>query len=229
MRVGIIAAMEQEVGILRSRMKMCTISKYGDYEIYSGTLCDIEVYLLKSGVGKVSAAIGTTFLLDKCRPDIIINTGSAAGVDLSLSIGDIVISSEVRSHDVNVTGLGYALGQMPGYPVSFKADEQLAKLAKRCAIHMGMNVVSGLICSGDVFINNAIQLAKIRSDFVGVSAIEMEASAVAQACYAFKTPFVVIRAISDNAGNDSHISFDKFLTVASQHSSEVVEAMLGHL
>ncbi|PKC51171.1 nucleoside phosphorylase, partial [Rhizophagus irregularis] len=54
-----------------------------------------------------------------------------------------------------------------------------------------------------------------------MKAVEMEAAAVAQVCYQFKTPFVVIRALSDIAGKESNISFDEFLPVAAKHSTEI--------
>ena len=54
----------------------------------------------------------------------------------------------------------------------------------------------------------------------------MEAAAVAHVCHAFNTPFVVVRAISDVADKESHLSFDEFLVVAAQQSSLMVEAML---
>lgn len=55
-----------------------------------------------------------------------------------------------------------------------------------------------------------------------MKAVEMEAAAVAQVCYQFDTPFVVIRALSDIAGKESNISFDEFLPVAAKHSTEIV-------
>ncbi len=49
---------------------------------------------MKSGIGKVAAAIGTTLLLEHCQPDVVINTGSAGGLDPRLNVGDIVVSTE---------------------------------------------------------------------------------------------------------------------------------------
>lgn len=57
-------------------------------------------------------------------------------------------------------------------------------------------------------------------------AVEMEASAIAQTCHQFKVPFVVVRAISDVADKASPMSFDEFLPLAAQSSSEMVIKMV---
>ncbi|UBM41812.1 5'-methylthioadenosine/S-adenosylhomocysteine nucleosidase [Hafnia paralvei] len=226
MKVGIIGAMEQEVAVLRDRIENRQTMQRAGCEIYTGTLYGVEVALLKSGIGKVSAAMGTTLLLEHFHPDVVINTGSAGGLASTLTVGDIVVSDEVRYHDADVTAFGYEPGQMAGCPAAFIADADLIALAERCITALNLNAVRGLICSGDAFINGAEPLARIRSTFPKVAAVEMEAAAVAHVCHAFKTPFVVVRAISDVADKESHLSFDEFLVVAAQQSSLMVEAML---
>ncbi|WP_456072869.1 5'-methylthioadenosine/S-adenosylhomocysteine nucleosidase, partial [Enterobacter quasiroggenkampii] len=45
----------------------------------------------------------------------------------------------------------------------------------------------------------------------------------------FNVPFVVVRAISDVADQQSHISFDEFLTVAAKQSTVMVERLVQNL
>lgn len=130
MKVGIIGAMEEEVTLLRDRIENRQTLARAGCEIYTGQLNGIDVALLKSGIGKVAAAMGTTLLLEHCQPDLVINTGSAGGLDSSLKVGDIVVSNEVRYHDADVTAFGYEPGQMAGCPAAFVADEDLIALAK---------------------------------------------------------------------------------------------------
>lgn len=229
MKVGIIGAMEQEVTLLRDKiLNRQTIERAG-CEIYIGKLHGVDVALLKSGIGKVSAAMGTTLLLEHCRPDLVINTGSAGGLAKSLNVGDIVVSDEVRYHDADVTAFGYEPGQMAGCPAAFVADNKLMSLAEKCIHQLGLNAVRGLICSGDAFINGAEPLARIRAAFPKVAAVEMEAAAIGHVCHLFNTPFVVVRAISDVADNESHLSFEEFLVTAAQQSTLMVDAMIKTL
>lgn len=229
MRVGVIGAMEQEVTLLREKIEDCQILSRGGCEIYTGTINGVDVALLKSGIGKVAAAIGTTLLLEHFRPDVVINTGSAGGLDSRLNVGDIVVSTEVRYHDADVTAFGYEPGQMAQCPPAFIAAPKLISIAEECIESLKLNAVRGLICSGDAFINGAEPLARIRRTFPDVAAVEMESTAIGHVCHQFDTPFVVVRAISDVADKESHLSFDEFLSVAAEQSSLMVTAMLDKL
>ncbi|MDE1252477.1 5'-methylthioadenosine/S-adenosylhomocysteine nucleosidase [Vibrio aestuarianus] len=227
MKIGIIGAMEQEVAILKTAINnVQQVSKAG-CTYFIGQIHGVDVVLLQSGIGKVAAAIGTTILLEEYQPDVVINTGSAGGFDASLTMGDVVISSEVRHHDADVTAFGYEMGQMAGQPAAFKADETLMNIAEKALTQMeDKHAVRGLICTGDAFVCTAERQAFIRQHFPSVIAVEMEASAVAQTCHQFNVPFVVVRAISDVADKASPMSFDEFLPLAAQSSSEMVIKMV---
>lgn len=229
MKVGIIGAMEQEVTLLRDKIENRQTLTLAGCEIYNGTLNGVEVALLKSGIGKVAAALGTTLLLELCKPDVVINTGSAGGLAPTLKVGDIVVSDEVRYHDADVTAFGYEPGQMAGCPAAFVADDKLIAAAELVIKQLDLNAVRGLVVSGDAFINGAAPLASIRTTFPQAIAVEMEATAIGHVCHQFKVPFVVVRAISDVADQKSHLSFDEFLSVAAKQSSLMVENLLVQL
>ncbi|MDY0927348.1 5'-methylthioadenosine/S-adenosylhomocysteine nucleosidase [Pantoea trifolii] len=229
MKVGIIGAMEQEVTLLRDKIENRQTLTLAGCEIYNGTLNGVEVALLKSGIGKVAAALGTTLLLELCKPDVVINTGSAGGLAPTLKVGDIVVSDEVRYHDADVTAFGYEPGQMAGCPAAFVADDKLIAAAELVIKQLDLNAVRGLVVSGDAFINGAAPLASIRTTFPQAIAVEMEATAIGHVCHQFKVPFVVVRAISDVADQESHLSFDEFLSVAAKQSSLMVENLLVQL
>ncbi len=227
MKIGIIGAMEQEVSILKQALCNCIEEKKGGCTFYSGQISGTDIVLLQSGIGKVAASVGTTMLLDTFKPDIVINTGSAGGFDSSLNLGDVVISTEVRHHDADVTAFGYEMGQMAGQPAAFKADEKLIEVAEKAiTMKQGQHAVRGLICTGDTFVCSDEKQNYIRQHFPSVIAVEMEAAAIAQACHQFDVPFVVVRAISDVADKASPMSFDEFLPLAAQSSSEMVFNMI---
>ncbi|ERK12314.1 MAG: 5'-methylthioadenosine/S-adenosylhomocysteine nucleosidase [Pantoea sp.] len=229
MKAGIIGAMEQEVTLLRDKIENRQTLTLAGCEIYTGTLNGVEVALLKSGIGKTAAALGTTLLLELCKPDVVINTGSAGGLAPTLKVGDIVVSDEVRYHDADVTAFGYEPGQMAGCPAAFIADDKLIAAAEQVIKQLDLNAVRGLVVSGDAFINGAEPLARIRHTFPQAIAVEMEATAIGHVCHQFKVPFVVVRAISDVADQESHLSFDEFLSVAAKQSSLMVENLLAQL
>ncbi|MBB6445941.1 5'-methylthioadenosine/S-adenosylhomocysteine nucleosidase [Bacillus benzoevorans] len=230
MKIAIIGAMEEEVVLLRDKIENKTVEVIAGCEYTSGMMNGVEVVLLRSGIGKVNAAMSTTILLDKYQPDFVINTGSAGGSEESLNVGDIVISTEVRHHDVDVTAFDYEYGQVPQLPPAFLADEELVKVAWEGAKELqGVQVVQGLIASGDIFVNELAVVENIRDKFNVVKAVEMEAAAIAQVCYQFGVPFVIIRSLSDIAGKESNISFDQYLEKAALHSANLVMKMAALL
>ncbi|MGL6258354.1 5'-methylthioadenosine/S-adenosylhomocysteine nucleosidase [Vibrio sp. WXL103] len=230
MKIGIIGAMEQEVSILKNALTNLEQVNKANCTFFSGELNGVEVVLLQSGIGKVAAAIGTSILLDEYQPDVVINTGSAGGFDASLNLGDVVISTEVRHHDADVTAFGYEIGQMAGQPAAFSADSKLMDIAEQALAQMeDKHAVRGLICTGDAFVCTAERQAFIRQHFPSVIAVEMEAAAIAQTCHQFNVPFVVVRAISDVADKESPMSFEEFLPLAAQSSSEMVIKMVDLL
>ncbi|MGM7721036.1 5'-methylthioadenosine/S-adenosylhomocysteine nucleosidase [Metabacillus sp. Hm71] len=223
MKIAIIGAMEEEVTILREKLENREQADIAGSEFTKGTYKGIEVVLLKSGIGKVNAAMSTTLLLDRYKPDYVINTGSAGGFHPSLNVGDIVISTEVRHNDVDVTAFGYEYGQVPGLPAAYIPDEKLVEVAVKKAEEISnIQVAKGLIVTGDSFLNDPVKVEFIRSKFNDLHAGEMEAAAIAQVCHQFNVPFVVIRALSDIAGKESNISFEQFLEQAAKHSADLV-------
>ncbi|MCL1036946.1 5'-methylthioadenosine/S-adenosylhomocysteine nucleosidase [Shewanella submarina] len=230
MKIGIIGAMEPEVAHLIASMEAAESQTIAGIEFVAGQLNGKEVIVTRSGIGKVAASIATTLLIEKYQPDYVINTGSAGGFVDSLEIGDIVISSEVRHHDVDVTAFGYEIGQMAQQPAAFMPDAKLVEAAKKAVDSLGeVKTIEGLICTGDSFICDPERTAVMLKHFPTMAACEMEAAAIAQVCHQFQVPFVVIRSLSDNANNDSPVDFDSYIVKAGHHSALMVMALLQQL
>ncbi|QQK75695.1 5'-methylthioadenosine/S-adenosylhomocysteine nucleosidase [Salicibibacter cibarius] len=226
MKYGIIGAMEEEVEILATQMKHATTTEKGGCVFYEGQLNGHEVVLMQSGIGKVNAAIGTTLLIDTYNPDIVINTGVAGGFDMEMAIGDLVISTYVSYNDVDATAFGYTFGQVPGMPSEYYAKKDLVEYANAAALQTGANATSGLILSGDSFMSDEKRVADLRAEFPDAKCSEMEAGAIAQVCYRFQIPFVIIRALSDIVGKDALESYETFLDKAANQSADVVQIFM---
>ncbi|WP_199609492.1 5'-methylthioadenosine/S-adenosylhomocysteine nucleosidase [Flocculibacter collagenilyticus] len=230
MKIGIIGAMEPEVAILKAALTNKTEHTIGGYTFFEGNLSGKDVVLVQSGIGKVAATIATTLLINHFTPACVVNTGSAGGFDKELSIGDIVISSEVKHHDVDVTAFGYAIGQVPNMPASFKPNMALVEAAQQSIQELGQcKTKLGLITTGDSFICQPERIEEMRNNFPDMLAVEMEGAAIAQTCHQLDMPFVVIRSLSDIAGKESPDSFEAYLEQASKHSSEMVTALIKKL
>lgn len=227
--IGIIGAMEEEVAILKSQMSDVETLKIAHTLFYKGKLNNTNVVLIQSGIGKVNVAISTTLLIQQFKPELIINTGSAGGLQPGLSLGDVVVSTSVTYHDADARAFGYTMGQIPGMPESYAADKTLIHHVNDVLNTLEQHVREGMIVSGDSFIGTEQQRAVILKHFPNAMAAEMEAAAIAQTCYQFNVPFIVTRAISDLADGDAGMTFEAFLKVASKSSSQMVIALIQKL
>lgn len=223
MVIGIIGAMDQEIALLKKNVIIDKEERIANCIFIKGSLKGKDVVILQSGIGKVNAAMATTILHERYQPTHIINTGSAGGFDEELEVGDLVIGNEVTHHDVDVTAFEYAYGQVPGLPETYHADRYLIEKVETVINHMqDVKGKQGLIATGDSFMQDPTRVAFVREQFPILIAAEMEAAAIAQVCYQYETPFVIIRALSDIAGKESAVSFDAFLEKAAEHAAQLI-------
>lgn len=228
--IGVIGAMDEEIELLKLKLHDPEIYRRGGNTFYIGELYNSRIILLKSGIGKVNAAIGSTIMISKYDPMCIINTGSAGAIFKDLKIGDVVISTDVVHHDVDVTAFGYEFGQVPQLPHAFLPHEDLVAMAEKAGKNLeDISVHLAGIATGDSFMNDPDKIMEIKKKFPTVAAIEMEAAAIAQTCHQFSKPFIIIRSISDNADEEASVSFDTFIKKAADNSAKMVLEMIHSL
>jgi adenosylhomocysteine nucleosidase len=216
MTIGIIGALEEEVFFLKEKIENCKHQVISGYTFWTGSLKESDIVLLKCGVGKVNAAIGTTLLHQYYSPQYLIHIGSAGGIQPDAKIGDVIVATEIRYHDVDLTAFGREYGQIPNMPTAFipalQLIENIQKLKK-------VRVLTGLIVSGDSFIQDVDTL---RKKFPSALAVEMESGAIAQACYQFQIPFAVICSISDRAAIADWDVYKQSLNLASKNATSLI-------
>lgn len=228
--VGIIGAMEAEVEILKEAMLIEKEEAVAHTTAYVGTLNDQNIVLVQSGIGKVNASIITALVLERFDIDYIINTGVAGAMDENLKVTDMVVSTEVAHHDVDATNFGYNFGQVPGMPSVYTSDGWLVKQTLAAlSLNDEISSISGLVVSGDSFIDSDDEKEHIFKNFPDAMCVDMESSSIAQTCWQFKTPFVIIRSMSDSANDEADLNYEEFLGKACVHSSEVVKSVLREL
>jgi adenosylhomocysteine nucleosidase len=218
--------MDEEIAVLLDSMEDKKEQTVANSLFIEGRIHGKRVVLLKSGIGKVNAAMATTIMHERFKPSHVINTGSAGGFHEELEIGDIVISTEVVHHDVDATAFDYEYGQVPGMPSVYKADIDLIKKVTAALKQMELSYKKGLIATGDSFMENNERVRIVKQKFSGLLAAEMEASAIAQVCYQYNIPFVIIRALSDIAGKSSSVSFEAFLEKAAKNAANLIITMI---
>lgn len=223
MKLGIIGAMDVELQTILQTCSQLREYSIGKTLLYTGKIGNQEVVVMKCGIGKVNAAMGTQIMVDKFSVDAIINTGIAGAIHPNLRVGDIVLSSKVAHHDVDVQNFGYEKGQVPGLPLWFEADSRLIKL-----IRDHQELRKGAIVSGDQFVRDAGVKKEIEERF-GALCVEMEGAAIAQVASQNEVPFVIVRAISDQADAESTISYEEFEEKAAMDCARLVLKVASQL
>lgn len=183
-----------------------------------------ELYLIKSGIGKVNGALAAQ---KACLEgvDLVINTGCAGGIDNTLSQGDIVLADKVCYHDV-WCGSPNEKGQVQDFPLYYQANQNLLE-----AVTAATTLFKpGLIVTGDVFLTAPARLRQIKADFPQALAVDMESAAVAQTCHINQTPYLSARIISDVVGKKSQLEdYNNFWQNVPHQASQMIDIILKSL
>ena len=221
--LGIIGAMEVEVEKLRAKMTETEMKTVAGMNFCKGKLEGKDVVIVRSGIGKVNAAMCAQILADVYHADHVINTGIAGSLKAEINIGDIVLSTDALQHDMDARAFGYDPGQIP----RVDTDEKMLSLAKECCekVNPEIGVFTGRVVSGDQFISDKEKKKWLTDTFAGYCT-EMEGAAIAQVCYFNHIPFLIVRAISDKADDSASMDYPTFEAQAIRHSVNLMAEMI---
>ena len=227
MRIGILCAGDSEVVPFINMLDEYIITEKAMLKFYEGKIEGIDIVTLFTGVCKVNAAIATQILIDTYGCNIIINAGTAGGMDDSLKIFDTVISNEVAYYDVDDDILTEFHPWLDS--IYFKADKRLLNLAKKAISNFNTNhnIVFGKMVTGEKFIEDE-RRESINIKYEPLS-VDMETASVAHVCYVNEIPFIAIRTITDTSSHSGIDEFEKNCDKASQISANLVKGMLKEL
>jgi len=224
MQVGIFAALKEEIEPLVQSLEGVETSKWGRRSVHQGKIGDNQVVAMAGGVGKVKAAACTQYLIDQFSVEALICTGVAGAINPRLQTGDIVISEKALQHDFD-----------PGDPKLLKrfrkrwleADAELVKLALKAVKELGLadRCRTGKVLTGDQAIVSQERREWLWKTFRG-DCVDMESAAVAQVCRLNAVPWVVVRAISDAAEEDSVAEFRRNLGESAGTAARVAGGMV---
>ncbi len=229
--IGIIGAMDEEVAKIKSQMTEVSVIKKASLDFYKGLLQGVPVVVVRSGIGKVNAALCTQILVDDFQITSVINTGIAGSLRAEINIGDIVLCTDALEHDMDAVAFGYPVGQIPRMDtLSFEADEKLRSVAKvSCEkVLPELSVFEGRVVTGDQFVSNGEKKQWLLDTFGGYCT-EMEGASIAHVAYSNSIPFLIIRAISDKADNSASMDYPAFEAMAIDNSVKLLMEMIGNL
>ena len=227
--IGIICAMQIEADGIIALCENVKTTTHAKMKFTLGTLHGKDICIVVCGVGKVNAAMCALMLIEKYKPDIVLNSGVAGSLSPIVGIGDIVVATKSVEHDMNGTALGDKQGEITfpdGNMMFFECDKQASTLlAAICKEIPDTKVAQGIIASGDIFVSDRKQRFKINDRF-GALACEMEGAAIGHVCVRCGVPYGIIRAISDDLDENKGMDFVKFCELASKKTVAAVSGFV---
>jgi adenosylhomocysteine nucleosidase len=214
----------------------------------SGRLAGRPVVVAAVGVGKVNAAMTTALLIERFSPAAVIFSGIAGAIDPQLQPGDVVIGDRLVQHDLlNHSETGAVLRSVrnpltgTANPIALESSPRLLAFARLEAGRVALEpiptdggeprpprVLVGTIATGDSFVGSRPKKAELRAQ-VGAAAVEMEGAAVAQVCFQHGVPFLVVRGLSDRAGNEARSEAQRYLGIAAGNAARIALAVARQL
>ena len=162
----------------------------------SFSLGGVKITAVCCGIGKVNAATAATALA-AAGNDAILNFGLSGGIH-GVRKGELNLPKRFLEHDFDMTGIGYKPCEKPGQQYIYNADENISLIFMK---KLG-EASRGTAVSGDSFICDETRKNALYTAF-GAATCDMETAAIASVCHAAGLPFVALRRVSDDAGDEA--------------------------
>jgi len=248
--IAILGSMDQEIRAIEARLATPTEHVGQGRRYVSGTLLGVPAVTAITGYGKVAAAGTVACVIHRFDPRAVIFGGVAGGIAPSVDIGDIVVADRLVQHDYDASPIfdrfvipSLGVAEIPTDPdlverlvraatryVETRSQQEIRDIPQDLFDIRNLSVHTGLIASGDRFIDNVAEARTLSGDLPGLLAVEMEGAAVAQICAEFDVPVAVFRSISDRADHLADVNFLAFVTsVAAPITAGVVEELVADL
>ncbi|MBR1623837.1 MAG: 5'-methylthioadenosine/adenosylhomocysteine nucleosidase [Pseudobutyrivibrio sp.] len=220
MKLGIIGAMQIEIENLKPSIKNQRFETISGIDFIEGEINGVPVVTGISGIGKVFAAICTEIMILHFNVDHVINIGVAGSLVKDLKVFDVAVADSAVQHDMNSSAIGFEIGLIPDINIkNFEADKRMRDAVVEVLSEKGIYYQTGVIASGDLFVDTEKQRQGIRQRFDAI-AVDMEGASIAHTCYINNVPYAIIRSISDAEG--SAMDYNTFATKAAEQSIGIV-------
>ena len=233
--IAIIGALEKEVTRIHDALANHTVTHEAGLEVAHGSLGGLDVVATVAGMGTVNAAAAAQHLISAYRPEAIVFSGIAGGLNPALHIGDVVVGEHLRYLD---TDTALVAESAPGLEEFVSSPELVDAAASVLASNgfidatsskadgTGAQFLLGTIATGDRFITGTDKNAVIEA--TRADCVEMEGAAIAHVAAKNGIACLVLRAISDNC-DESYVDLSQRAFDLEDYARRASELVLGIL
>ena len=230
-KIGIVVAMQMELDQIKNRMKNIVQKQIYDLIFIEGTIAKKKCVVVKSEVGKVNAARATQVMIDKYKPDFIVNVGAAGATNEKVKVGDIIIGKRIVQHDFDITAFGHSKGYISNIGDLIKSNRDLVTSFEKTLKHLkkteDFNIKLGIVATGDIFCTEVAMKNKIYAKF-NADVTDMECAGIAQVCYLDDVPFIALKSVSSTPYGAIQ-SYNENINLAVVRCTEVIEKVIENI
>jgi len=204
--IVLTASMPFETAWICSQLTHLRHIPLGKFTALQGCLQGVKVLVFHLGIGKTNAAHGTTLLLEKFYPSLLLLTGCGGAYRGSgLQPGDLAIANqEIFGEEGVITPQGWRSTHFLNLPLLRKGDRiyynsfdiDQAVLNRGLTILQKFNPKVGPFITISEVSGTQQKAEEMEQRFHGICE-NMEGAAVAQLCTLYEVPFLEIRGISN--------------------------------
>jgi len=197
-RIAVLAASGRELTPARSVISASRSGRLGSVRYEVGRAGCIEVYLVDTGMGPVSAFASTEAILAEPQLDAVVSTGYAGGLGPA-GPGEVILATEL----LDWTG--------EQSRIAIPADAELLRSARAAAQEAGVVWTEGPVVTMRKVVCSSLE-KKALGKASGAIAVDMESAAIAKAAAHAGVPFLLVRVVSDSAEEDLPMDFNLWLS-----------------
>ena len=209
--IGLVVAMPEEATHIYDKLGLFIEEKTkGKFTVRTYSHDDKIIHIIGSGIGEISGALATQFLIMNYAVDYIIIFGVVGSLNPNYKCLDIVAVNEIVHYDFSLdTTKSDSYGKYPFQrnKAEFQTDRGLLDIAKK----VNPNLPTVKIASGDKFVADK-NLRQWIIDSFHADICDMESMGIYYACNLHNIPCLFIKTVSDNADSEANISFEKVIS-----------------
>ena len=224
MKIGIITAMADETTPLYQKIGKATGEiKVAGVTVFKYEIDGNEIFLVRSGVGEIRAAMTFQLLVDRFGVEIVLNFGFVGSLDNRFDVGDIVLAEKVVHYQFDTSAIdNVPTGQYDGNDsIYFNTDKMLLDKVQN---ELSKPLPQVVVASGDKFIASRDDKEFLRS--LGAQICEMECAGLVIASLRNEVPLLSIKVISDKADESAEVSFGEVVKKGLTRYEEIFPLVL---
>lgn len=183
--ICILGALREEINLIKGQMTVESQIKVGQADLWIGKWEGVNIFLVRTGVGKNSALSALEKVLRRVNPSLILSIGYAGGLSPKLKVGDVVLADQVL--EVNPDS-----NEVNNHSLDLKQLKLLDDLdfSKKIVVHRGTLIT----------VNQIVDDISVKQELGSrhnALAVDMETAALIAHASEKKIPFLSVRALSD--------------------------------